>query len=87
MHVFYAADKIGMLIDVCAFGFYFDTSAFEGLCMNVLCQFLASTQRVYHLNYPKQSPMDLRALCYCHNKRIEIGRACSNCLSGLRALR
>lgn len=92
MHIFQAVDKIGMFIEVCAFqldtsymlrhaveiigGFYLGTSDFEGLCMNLLCQLLMSPQRLYHLNYPKQAPMDL-----C-NKLIKIGFACSNCLSG-----
>ncbi|XP_064551467.1 general transcription factor IIH subunit 3-like [Drosophila montana] len=62
-------------------GFYFGTSEFKALGMNLPCLFLMPPQRRHHFNYPKQPPTDLRAVCYCRNKLIEIGFAYRNCLS------
>ncbi|KAL7730648.1 hypothetical protein ACLKA6_003425 [Drosophila palustris] len=97
MSVFPVAAKMGVAVDVCALevdtsymlrqaaeitsGFYFGTSDFDALGMNLLCLFLMPPQGRHHLNYPKQPPTDLRAICSCHNKFIEIGFACSSCLS------
>lgn len=97
MSVFPVAAKMGVAIDVCALeldtsymlrqateitgGFYFGTSDFDALGMKLLCLFLMPPQGRHHLNYPKQPPTDLRAICNCHNKFIEIGFACSSCLS------
>lgn len=97
MNVFQAAAKTGVVIDVCALeldssymlrhaaditgGFYFGTSDFEALGMNLLCLFLMSPKARHHINYPKQPQADLRAVCFCHNKLIEIGFACSSCMA------
>jgi len=97
MHVFQVAAKMGVAIDVCALevdtsyllrhateitgGFYFGTNNFDALGLNLLCLFLMPPQGRHQLNYPEQPPVDFRGICKCHNKFIEIGFACSSCLS------
>jgi len=97
MNMFLVAAKMGVAIDVCALevdtsymlrhsteitgGFYFGTNDFDALGLNLICLFLMPPQGRHQLNYPKQPPMDSRAICKCHNKFIEIGFACSSCLS------
>ncbi|TDG52096.1 hypothetical protein AWZ03_001377 [Drosophila navojoa] len=98
MNVFHAAAKMGVTIDVCALelessymlrhaaditgGYYYSTSNFDALSTFLLGLFLPSPHVRQHLNYPVQPQADLRAMCFCHNKFVELGFVCTSCLAG-----
>ncbi|XP_017856109.1 PREDICTED: general transcription factor IIH subunit 3-like [Drosophila arizonae] len=97
MNVFQVAARMGVVIDVCALelessymmrhaaditgGYYFSTSNFDTLSGVLLGLFLASPDVRQHLNYPIQPQADLRAMCFCHSKLVEMGFVCSCCLT------
>lgn len=96
MNVFFTAQKMGVVIDVCALdkslsllqqgcditgGQYLRLTQLDGLLQYLLWVFLPDPQTRHKLVLPPPTKVDYRAACFCHRELIEIGYVCSVCLS------
>lgn len=96
MNVFFSAQKLGIVIDVCALdktlsllqqgcditgGQYLRLTQLEGFLQYLLWVFLPDPQMRSKLVLPPPSKVDYRAACFCHRELIDIGFVCSVCLS------
>lgn len=96
MNIFFTAQKIGVVIDVCNLGKpmalmqqgcdltkgqYLHLTQLDGLLQYFLWVFLPEPPMRQKLILPPRAPVDYRAACFCHNELIDIGYVCSACLS------
>lgn len=96
MNVFFTAQKLGIVIDVCALdkslsllqqgcditgGQYLRLTQLEGLLQYLLWVFLPDPKTRQMLVLPAPTKVDYRAACFCHRELIDIGYVCSVCLS------
>ncbi|XP_045475098.1 general transcription factor IIH subunit 3 [Harmonia axyridis] len=96
MNVFFTAQKLNVVIDVCALdqhlsllqqgcditgGLYLKIPQLQGLLQYLLWVFLAEPPIRQKLVLPPPTKVDYRAACFCHRELIDIGYVCSVCLS------
>lgn len=96
MNVFFTAQKLEIVIDVCALdktlsllqqgcdisgGQYLCLNQLEGLLQYLLWIFLPNPQTRNKLVLPTATKVDYRAACFCHRELMDIGFVCSVCLS------
>ncbi|XP_023023865.1 transcription factor B4 [Leptinotarsa decemlineata] len=96
MNVFFTAQKLNVVIDVCALdqhlsllqqgcditnGLYLKVPQLQGLLQYLLWVFLPEPPVREKLVLPPPVKVDYRAACFCHRELIDIGYVCSVCLS------
>lgn len=96
MNGFFAAQRDNIVLDCCDLGsteslfrqgcmltsgFYLKPKRPESLLEYLMTAFVAGAPSREYLRYPAGSGVDFRASCFCHHKPIDVGYACSVCLS------
>ncbi|OLY81459.1 RNA polymerase II transcription factor B subunit 4 [Smittium mucronatum] len=97
MNCIFAAQKADIPIDVCRIskvnstfleqasditgGNYIMEFAPKGLLLTLLFGFLSDQYTRQFVNVPVKKDVDFRAVCFCHQKIVDIGYVCSVCLS------
>ena len=96
MNGFFAAQRDNIVLDCCDLGsteslfrqgclltsgFYLKPKQPESLLEYLMTAFVAGAPSREYLRYPAGSGVDFRASCFCHQKPIDVGYACSVCLS------
>lgn len=97
MNAAFSAQRCGVVVDACVLGaghsaflqqaahltggVYVRPARPAALLQYLLAVFLASPAERQWLALPAATPVDLRASCFCHRRPVDIGYACSVCLS------
>ncbi len=96
MNGFFAAQRDHIVLDCCDLGsteslfrqgclltsgFYLKPRRPEALLEYLMTAFVAGAPSREYLRYPAGGGVDFRASCFCHQKPIDVGYACSVCLS------
>jgi len=96
MNTFFAAQRMGVVIDSCVLGsyttllgqgadltggIYLRPPQLAGLLQYLMWIFLPDVAMRKKLALPPPEPVDYRAACFCHRHLIEQGFVCSVCLS------
>ena len=96
MNGFFAAQRDNIMLDCCDLGsteslfrqgclltsgFYLKPRQPGALLEYLMTAFVAGAPSREYLRYPAAGGVDFRASCFCHQKPIDVGYACSVCLS------
>ena len=83
------SDKLSVYLPQAAYltqGIFWTTLDFENLHHILLYHFLADTAVRDFFKVPTNKQVDFRAICFCHEKHVDMAIVCSVCLASINYL-